>query len=146
MNELRAHRSLKFGMVKVAAKKHAARVAARSKATAETLGDRLRHYRKMKGLTQTELGEIVGVSQRLMTYYETQGGQPSADLLARFAEALDVSTDVLLGRTSDPRAATSPQALRLWRRLRRIEEIPSQDQKAVLKMIDALADRRGSRR
>lgn len=118
---------------------------AAKKKSAETLGERIRRFRKVKGLTQTELGEIVGVSQRLMTYYETQGGHPSADLLARFAEALDVSTDVLLGRTNaeDPRAAASPQTLRLWRRLRRIEEIPPQDQKAILKMIDALADRTG---
>jgi transcriptional regulator with XRE-family HTH domain len=142
MTELEANGYLKCGMVKAASKK---RSSVRAKASPETLGDRIRRFRKVKGLTQTELGEIVGISQRLMTYYETQGGRPAADLLARFAEALDVSTDVLLGRTEaeDPRASASPQTLRLWRRLRRIEEIPPQDQKAILKMIDALADRTG---
>lgn len=142
MTELHANPYLKCGMVKAAT---AERPAATKKKTTETLGDRIRRFRKVKGLTQTELGEIVGISQRLMTYYETQGGRPAADLLARFAEALDVSTDVLLGRTEadDPRAAASPQTLRLWRRLRRIEEIAPQDQKAILKMIDALADRTG---
>lgn len=142
MTELDANGYLKCGMVKAVSKK---RSSVRAKASSETLGDRIRRFRKVKGLTQTELGEIVGISQRLMTYYETQGGRPAADLLARFAEALDVSTDVLLGRTEaeDPRASASPQTLRLWRRLRRIEEIPPQDQKAILKMIDALADRTG---
>lgn len=140
MTEPDVNRSLKCAMVKAAPNK---RTPKQQKASAQTLGDRIRRFRKVKGLTQTELGEIVGISQRLMTYYETQGGRPAADLLARFAEALDVSTDVLLGRTEadDPRAAASPQTLRLWRRLRRIEEIPPQDQKAILKMIDALADR-----
>jgi transcriptional regulator with XRE-family HTH domain len=115
------------------------------KPAGESLGDRLRRFRKAKGLTQTELGEIVGISQRLMTYYETQGGKPSADLLARFAEALDVSTDVLLGRVqpNDPRASAAPETLRLWRRFRRIEDVPARDQKTILKMIDALADRGG---
>jgi len=120
----------------------------RKKLPEETLGDRIRRFRKAKGLTQTELGEIAGISQRLMTYYETQGGTPSADLLSRLAEALDVSADVLLGRerAGDPRESLPPETLRLWRRLRRIEEIPLQDQKTVLKMIDALADRSGGRR
>lgn len=144
MTQLHANPYLKCGMVKAATAKRPVP----TKKSADTLGDRIRRFRKVKGLTQTELGEIVGISQRLMTYYETQGGRPAADLLARFAEALDVSTDVLLGRTEadDPRAAASPQTLRLWRRLRRIEEIPPQDQKTILKMIDALADRSGKER
>ena len=110
MAELNENHYLKCGMVKAAPKKRTTRPAAKKK-SAETLGDRIRRFRKVKGLTQTELGEIVGVSQRLMTYYETQGGHPSADLLARFAEAHDVYTDVLHGRTNaeDPRAAASPQ-------------------------------------
>lgn len=138
MTALFENLSLQSGMVKALAKK---RSAARKRRGDETLGDRIRRFRKLKGLTQTELGEIVGISQRLMTYYETQGGTPSADLLARFAEALDVSTDMLLGRTGV--AETPPVSLRLWRRLRRIEKIAPQDQKAILKMIDALADRTG---
>lgn len=127
-------------MVKAAPKR---RPRARKPASTETLGERIRRFRKAKGLTQTELGAIVGVSQRLMTYYEAQGGTLGADLLARFAEALDVSTDVLLGLESsgDARETASSDTLRLWRRLRRIEEIPPQDQKTILKMIDTLADR-----
>lgn len=142
MTEIHANGYLKCGMVKAAPKR---RPKAKERVVAETLGARIRRFRKVKGLTQTELGDMVGISQRLMTYYEAQGGRPAADLLARFAEALEVSTDVLLGRAQadDPRAAAAPQTLQLWRRLRRIEEIPPQDQKAILKMIDALADRAG---
>jgi hypothetical protein len=60
------------------------------------------------------------------------------------SEALDVSTDVLLGLAApnDPRASAAPETLRLWRRLRRIEDVRPQDQKTILKMIDALADRK----
>jgi transcriptional regulator with XRE-family HTH domain len=115
-----------------------------SRADNDGFGDRLRRFRKAKGLTQTELGDLVGISQRLVTYYETQGGNPPADVLARLSEALDVSTDVLLGLATpnDPRASAAPETLRLWRRLRRIEDVPPQDQKTILKMIDALADRK----
>ncbi len=129
---------LQCGVPKAASKRRASRSAT------EGFGDRLRRFRKAKGLTQTELGELVGISQRLMTYYETQGGNPPADVLARLAEALDVSTDVLLGlaTANDPRASAAPETLRLWRRLRRIEDVAPRDQKTILKMIDALAERK----
>jgi len=50
-----------------------------------------------KGLSQTDLGKRVGVSQRVVTYYEVRGVSPTPELLVRIAGALDVSTDVLLG-------------------------------------------------
>ena len=55
---------------------------------------------------------MVGVSQRLMTHYETQGGSPSPDLLIRFAEALEVSVPVLMGPTRNgvSAAPTTPRA------------------------------------
>lgn len=121
-------------------------MARKKEAPEETIGDRIRLYRKLKGLTQTQLGEIVGISQRLMTYYEAQDGSPSADLLIRFAKALDVPVNVLAGVESQRRSNTpSPESVRLWRRFQRLEELPPQDKKAVLKMIDALADRRKRR-
>ena len=103
---------------------------------------------RAKGLTQTELGKRVGLSQRLMTYYETQGGSPSPDLLTRFAKELGVSVNVLMGVAPEPRAASrpDPDSVRLWRRFRRLEELPENDRKTVLKMIDALAERRQLKR
>jgi transcriptional regulator with XRE-family HTH domain len=138
MTDLAANPFLQCGVPKAASKRRVPR------ATTEEFGDRLRRFRKAKGMTQTELGDLVGISQRLVTYYETQGGNPPADVLARLSEALDVSTDVLLGLAApnDPRASAAPETLRLWRRLRRIEDVRPQDQKTILKMIDALADRK----
>lgn len=113
-------------------------------AKGETIGQRIRRLRKLRGLSQTTLGEKVGLSQRLMTYYETQGGSLSADLVISFAEALGVSADELLGLT-EQRArdrVANPKSVRLWRRFSRMEELPPQDRKTILKMIDALADDR----
>ncbi len=111
----------------------------------ETVGDRIRRLRKLRGLSQTELGERVGLTQRQMTYYEAQGGSLSAELLVRFAEALQVSADELLG-IQGPRsreaADADPKSVRLWRHFSRVEELPPHDRKSILKMIDALADRR----
>jgi transcriptional regulator with XRE-family HTH domain len=112
----------------------------------ESTGDRIRELRKLRGFTQTELGKLIGVSQRVITYYENEGGSLSPELLAKIAEALRVSADQLLGRKKERVGSHAPESLRLWRRLKRVEELPPQDKKAVLKMIDAMAERASRRK
>ena len=108
----------------------------------EPFGQRLRRLRLAKGLTQAELGRTVGLSNRMVAYYEIQGGVPSSELFKSLAEALGVSMDALAGLERAPKrtAPTATENPRLWRRLKRIEELPVHDRKAVLKMIDAMAD------
>jgi hypothetical protein len=80
----------------------------------------------------------------MLAYYEIQGGEPRSDLLVKFAQILDASVDSLTGFQGSPRRAPPPQPENphLWRRLKRIEELPLHDRKAILKMIDAMADAR----
>lgn len=105
------------------------------------MGERIRRLRLAKGLTQTELGRRTGLSKRMVAYYEIQGGMPSAALLVRLAEALGVSMAVLAGKkeTAESRLP-APESVRLWRRFKRLAELPPHDRKTVLKMIDAMAD------
>lgn len=113
----------------------------------ETVGERIRRLRKVRGLSQTDLGELVGLTQRQMTYYETQGGSLSAELVVKFAQALRVSADEILG-IQPPRVrarAADPKSVRLWRHFSRVEQLPPHDRKSILKMIDALADRRAAK-
>jgi transcriptional regulator with XRE-family HTH domain len=112
--------------------------------TAEPFGARLRRIRTARGLTQEELGSKIGLSKRMVAYYEIQGGTPSPAQLALFAKALAVSADELVGTnaaagggdTAD--APHSPAELRLWRRLRQIQKLPPAQRRAVLKVLDAL--------
>ena len=77
----------------------------------------------------------------MMAHYEVQGGAPSAHLLAKLADALGVSLGVLAGRTPAPRRpGETPEDFRLWRRLKRLAELPVHDQKTILKMIETMAD------
>jgi transcriptional regulator with XRE-family HTH domain len=115
----------------------------------ESLGDRVRRYRLAKGLTQAELAKLVGASQRMINYYEVHGVSPPPKLLVKIADALGVSLDELFGRKPPARgAAAAPEgeSLRRRRRLKRLEELPRDDQAAVLKMIEAMAERAGRRR
>jgi transcriptional regulator with XRE-family HTH domain len=105
--------------------------------THETFGQRLARLRKMRGFSQTELGERLGVSQRVMTYYECQSERPPAYLLPKLAEALDLTVDELLG-VRPVKDTPAPRNTRLWRKLRDVEKLPPGDRKAVLKFVDAL--------
>lgn len=70
-----------------------ARTARSKKPVEESFGERLVRLRKARGYTQTEPGEILDLSQRMMTYYEREEGRPPAHLLGQTAEALGVSSD-----------------------------------------------------
>jgi transcriptional regulator with XRE-family HTH domain len=102
----------------------------------ETFGRRLARLRKARGFTQTELGQIVGLSQRMMTHYERQTSWPPGNLLPRLADALGVSLDELVGLRPTKDAPT-PRRSRLWRKLREIEKLPRRDQQALLRTIEA---------
>jgi transcriptional regulator with XRE-family HTH domain len=115
----------------------------------ETLGDRIRRFRIAKGLTQAELAARIGVPQQTITYYEVRGVSPPPDLLVGIADALDVSTDILLGRKKMPErgeGAAPASSVRRQKHLKRLDELPPHDQKAVFKIIDALAERRAKGR
>jgi transcriptional regulator with XRE-family HTH domain len=103
----------------------------------EGFGLRLRDLRLASSLTQEELGQRVGVSQRVIAYYEQEGAQPPGALLVDLAKALRVSADELLGLKS-PNEQVSPKIARLRKRLRRVETLPPEDQKSVLKLVDLL--------
>lgn len=59
---------------------------------------RLKELRLKKGLTQTELGEKVGVKQNTFTNWENGKREPSFENLVKLADLFDVSLDWLFGR------------------------------------------------
>jgi transcriptional regulator with XRE-family HTH domain len=108
----------------------------------EGFGQRLAEIRKSRGMTQAELGDAVGVSNRVIAYYELESTQPPGAMLVDLARALRVTTDELLG-ASPVRERVRPKTARLMKRLQRVADLPPTDQKAVLKFIDALVQSRG---
>jgi len=112
----------------------------RTTVTAKDFGKRLASLRKELGLTQTELGEKVGVSCRVIAYYEGETHYPPAHLIEPLAKALKISTDELLG-VKILQQQRDPQQAALWRRLKKIESLPKRDQKALLHYLDALVQK-----
>lgn len=66
--------------------------------------ERLRDAReRLRGLTQAQLAEKTGLPSTSISHFENPEGtrKPSFDNLRRLANALDVTTDYLLGRSND---------------------------------------------
>lgn len=109
--------------------------------TVSGFGARLAEIRQRRGLTQAELGEAVGASNRVIAYYESHGAQPPGAMLAELAQALKVSADELLGLKPVSEKA-APKTARLLKRLQKVAELPAADQRTVLKLVDALHESR----
>ncbi len=121
-------------------------IMARRKQEPTDFGTRLRTLRKARGLTQVELAERAGSTQRAISYYENEAGYPPAAALITLAEALHVSTDELLGLETpspDPRDG-DPNLRRLWRKFQQVVALPERDQRAVTRLISSLAAIQGA--
>lgn len=101
----------------------------------ESLGQRLARFRKQRTMTQTQLADIIGLTQNLVSAYECDRLGMQADMLVRFALALDVSADELLGLKRHRRNEYVP-SLMLLLRIKKIQALPPFHQKALLKTID----------
>ena len=62
----------------------------------EKIGKFIAARRKSKGLTQSALAELLGLSNKAVSKWETGEGLPDISLLPQLADALDVSVDELL--------------------------------------------------
>lgn len=62
----------------------------------QTFGERLKRCRKNNGLTQQELAERIGVSDKTVSRWESDGGYPDVATLVPLARALGVTVDDLL--------------------------------------------------
>ena len=60
------------------------------------IGNKIRYFRELRGLTQTELGRLIGVSNSRISNWEQGINRPDADILVLLCQSLDVSADELL--------------------------------------------------
>lgn len=60
------------------------------------IGEQITYLRKGRGLTQAQLGQMVGVSSQAVSKWES-GGAPDVEMLPTIASALGVTVDTLFG-------------------------------------------------
>lgn len=108
---------------------------------AASFGERLAQLRKSAGYTQVELASELGISQRMVAYYESPQATPPANLLPQIAAVLGVTIDELFGRSPKRRLVKQDGDSRLRRRLLAIEKLDVGDKRQVLQLIDAFIER-----
>ena len=66
------------------------------------IADQLAEHRKLRGLSQAQLAELVGTTQSAIARLEAGGRPPRIDTLLRIANALDCELEVVLRPRTTP--------------------------------------------
>ena len=65
--------------------------------------ERIRNLREDKDITQEELCKKLNISQQSLSKYENNQRKLPIDLLKRYAQVFNVSSDYILGLTDNPK-------------------------------------------
>ena len=101
---------------------------------------RLRAAREKRGLNQGELASRAGLQASAISHFETATRKPSFDNLRRLADALDVTTDYLLGRVTDSQLLAGADKL-----YRDLDRLTANDRDIAKDFLEMLADKAGDR-
>lgn len=63
------------------------------------LGKRIKELRVEKGITQSELSSYLGLTPKMVSFYELEQRFPPQDIIIKLADYFNVSADYLLGRS-----------------------------------------------
>ncbi len=96
---------------------------------------RLKSARELRGYSQEQLGARAGMPASSIAHFET-GRKPSFDSLRRIANALDITTDYLLGRVDSPELAQAGDPL-----FRNIGKLTGNDREIAKDFLEMLAKR-----
>lgn len=62
------------------------------------LSENLKLLRRQTGIGQAKLADMIGISPKTVSHWETGYTEPSVDELIKLADVFDVSIDELVGR------------------------------------------------
>lgn len=74
-----------------------------------SLGLRIKFLREKHNISQKEFAQKIGVSNTVLSRYESGDRKPDYDILQIIADFFEVSTDYLLGRTDTPALTSEEQ-------------------------------------
>lgn len=94
---------------------------------------RLREQRKLKKLSQKEMGERLSLSRSAYSHYEN-GYVPDADTLKKVADILGCTMDYLMGRVDFPAPRLTPEEDEILALLRNASELTRRQVAAMLRV------------
>jgi len=93
-------------------------------------GDNIMLIRKKKGFSQADLGKLIGTSGDVIGRYERGDIKPSIEVVQKIADALEVSIDYLVGKTS---ILLDKQTID---RIENIAQLPEEKRSYIFELID----------
>ena len=106
----------------------------------EIFPERLRIARDKRGLNQNDLAKRAGPQASAISHFETGTRKPSFDNLRRLADALDVTTDYLLGRVKELDGLAGADRLH-----RHYDRLSSEDRDVADSVLETLARKAADR-
>lgn len=110
-------------------------------APSEIFPERLKAARDLRGWNQSELAQRAKMPPSSIAHFESGSRKPSFDTLRRLANALEVTTDYLLGRVEEPELAESGDPL-----YRDVGKLTGRDRELAKDFLKMLAERSQARR
>lgn len=108
----------------------------------EIFQERLRTAREqLRKWSQSDLASRAGLPPSSIAHFEAGSRKPSFDTLRRLANALEVTTDYLLGRVADPGLAEAGDPL-----YRDVGKLTGHDREIARDFLKMLAERTQSKR
>lgn len=101
--------------------------------------NRLKEIRESKGMTQTQLGEVIGAKKSAVSLWESGKRQIDNNTLKSLADFFGVSVDYILGRDqeeTDQAAITTALLTREERMLEMFRQMDEKEQDAFIKWLE----------
>lgn len=95
-----------------------------------TTGKRAKLLRMDLGLRQGDVAEMVGIRHPYLSEIESDKARPTADVIAKLAQALHTTTDYLLLLTDDPKVPQDAEPTHI-----------SEEAEQAARMIDEMSDK-----
>jgi len=99
--------------------------------------ERLKTARETRKLTQEGLAKLANLQPSAISHFETGTRKPSFDNLRRLADALDVTTDYLLGRVDEMQDVAGSDRVH-----RHLDQLSTADREIAEDFLKLLAKRR----
>ncbi len=101
---------------------------------------RLKAARDLREFSQSDLASRAAMPPSSIAHFETGSRKPSFDTLRRLANALEVTTDYLLGRVDDPGLAEAGDPL-----FRDVGKLTGKDRELAKDFLKMLAERNAAK-
>lgn len=100
------------------------------------VGDKIRSFRTLRGMTQPQLAELLGVTKNSVTNWESGTSRPDFALIGKLCKALDISADVFFGLPSKDDTLTQSE----WEHMKLYRALPLSQRRSVDTLMDALIE------